>query len=162
MQVIIPTRGFGKTKKMQEMMKMTIIKTEAKFSAAHVVHTTDTKCSRLHGHTWKVEVIIDGTIQEDGMVVDFIKIKEIIDYYDHKTIMPEECIIEDTIQGCYTFNINDKTYVIPKEDIILFDRPITAEHLAEYIKLLMGKQLKLSGGDFTVRVWESETSYAEA
>ena len=59
------------------------IKTEAKFSAAHIVHTTNTKCSRLHGHTWRVEVELEGIPSDDGMMIDFTDIKGIIDELDH-------------------------------------------------------------------------------
>ena len=141
---------------------MTIIKTEGKFSAAHVVHTTDTKCSRLHGHTWKVEVLIDGKIQDDGMVVDFIKIKEIINYYDHMTMMPDACLFDAENPKCLAFNVRGKTYILPRGDVVLFHGPVTAENIAEHIKKLIRELFDLSGGDFTVRVWESETSYAEA
>ncbi len=47
------------------------------------------KCGSLHGHTYKIEVVIEGENKE-GMVVDFAQlkksIKDALSHYDHKTL----------------------------------------------------------------------------
>ena len=47
------------------------------------------KCGYLHGHTYKVEVIIEGDTR-DGMVIDFADMKcavnEVLNLYDHKSL----------------------------------------------------------------------------
>ena len=68
------------------------IRTEATFAAAHFVHTTETPCQRIHGHNWKVEVEIYSKIEKDGMVVDFTKIKKIINELDHKFLLPGQSV----------------------------------------------------------------------
>jgi len=41
----------------------------------------------LHGHTWKVEVWLEGEVDpETGMVVDFGEVKYQIDLLDHTTL----------------------------------------------------------------------------
>jgi 6-pyruvoyltetrahydropterin/6-carboxytetrahydropterin synthase len=46
------------------------------------------KCGVLHGHTYKVEIVVEGNIQ-NGMVVDFSDLKkaarEVLRQYDHKS-----------------------------------------------------------------------------
>jgi 6-pyruvoyltetrahydropterin/6-carboxytetrahydropterin synthase len=46
------------------------------------------KCGQLHGHTYKVEVIIEGQNRSGGMIVDFTDLKtqtrEVLHRYDHK------------------------------------------------------------------------------
>jgi 6-pyruvoyltetrahydropterin/6-carboxytetrahydropterin synthase len=46
------------------------------------------KCGQLHGHTYKVEVIIEGENRAGGMIVDFNDLKartrEVLCRYDHK------------------------------------------------------------------------------
>ena len=46
------------------------------------------KCGQLHGHTYKVEVIIEGQTRPGGMVVDFTDLKararDVLARYDHK------------------------------------------------------------------------------
>lgn len=47
------------------------------------------KCGQLHGHTYKVEVIIEGE-NKDGMVLDFADMKKavesVLQEYDHKSL----------------------------------------------------------------------------
>ena len=66
-----------------------------RFEAAHVLPHHPGKCSRLHGHSYVLEVAIDGPLQDDGpaegMVVDFDEIDKIvktaiIDNLDHRSL----------------------------------------------------------------------------
>ncbi len=47
------------------------------------------KCGQLHGHTYKIEVVIEGEIK-NGMVIDFGDMKRTIEDmlqdYDHKSL----------------------------------------------------------------------------
>ena len=47
------------------------------------------KCGNLHGHTYRVEVIIEGE-HKDGMVMDFADLKKIVratlEEFDHKLL----------------------------------------------------------------------------
>lgn len=66
---------------------------EIKFDAAHRLSNYVGKCSRVHGHTYRVVV----TVQSDGLnawggVMDFGDLKKILktnidEKYDHKTIL---------------------------------------------------------------------------
>lgn len=46
------------------------------------------KCGQVHGHTYKVEVVIEGENRRGGMVVDFNDLKsrtrEVLQKYDHR------------------------------------------------------------------------------
>lgn len=60
--------------------------TEACFNAAHTLKNYKGKCSRLHGHTWKVCVWVRGDedqIKPDGILWDFTTIKTITGTLDH-------------------------------------------------------------------------------
>jgi len=55
------------------MFELTI---SVNFEAAHYINNYPGKCSRLHGHNWKVEVNIYGsTLDELGMLIDFRDLK---------------------------------------------------------------------------------------
>lgn len=65
------------------------------FEAAHVLPHHPGKCSRLHGHSYRLEVAVDGPLQDEGpaegMVVDFDEIEKIvktsvIDRVDHTSL----------------------------------------------------------------------------
>jgi len=59
------------------------------FSSAHKLADIGGKCEELHGHNFKVEVVIGGqALNSDGILIDFrlVKkwLKEIIDQLDHQ------------------------------------------------------------------------------
>ncbi len=56
---------------------MIIIK-EFDFDAAHFLPEYNGKCERLHGHTYKLVVKVEGTPDHEGMVIDFVKLKNIV------------------------------------------------------------------------------------
>ncbi len=50
------------------------------FSAAHNLRGYHGDCERLHGHNWKVEIVIEAErLNEIGMVIDFREAKKISD-----------------------------------------------------------------------------------
>ena len=59
------------------------------FEAAHQLPWHAGKCKRLHGHHYRVEVTVEGPIDDNGVVIDFEDVKsvvqaEIVDRYDHQ------------------------------------------------------------------------------
>jgi 6-pyruvoyltetrahydropterin/6-carboxytetrahydropterin synthase len=49
----------------------------ADFAASHMLRGYEGKCKNLHGHTWKVEVVLDGEeLNDTGMLVDFALVKK--------------------------------------------------------------------------------------
>ncbi len=59
------------------------------FSAAHSLPRYPGKCRNLHGHTYKVEVIVEGDKKPDSeCVADFSELKEVLrevlELVDHK------------------------------------------------------------------------------
>jgi 6-pyruvoyltetrahydropterin/6-carboxytetrahydropterin synthase len=64
------------------------VKVVREFSAAHRVEDYPGNCERLHGHNWKVEVVVrQEALDGLGMVVDFRKLKEhtdrVLETLDH-------------------------------------------------------------------------------
>jgi len=65
------------------------------FDAAH--HLTDYhgKCEHVHGHTYKLEITVEGPVQSNGLVLDFTILKNIVknnildkvDHFDLNTIL---------------------------------------------------------------------------
>lgn len=65
------------------------IRVLAEFSAAHSLRGYKGRCEELHGHNWKVEVLVSaGKLNKLGMVVDFKELKDeldrIISRLDHR------------------------------------------------------------------------------
>ncbi len=60
----------------EKMYNLTI---ETEFAAAHRIKEAGGKCERLHGHTWKVQVTIQGEkLNARGILIDFREVKKII------------------------------------------------------------------------------------
>ena len=69
------------------------IRKQFKFEAAHVLPHHSGKCSRLHGHSYRLDVTVEGPLETagpaTGMVVDFDVLSDIvranvIDVLDHR------------------------------------------------------------------------------
>lgn len=56
-------------------MKLGLI---AEFDAAHSLPGYQGKCVNLHGHTYKVEVVVEGTVGKNGFVMDFYDLKRVL------------------------------------------------------------------------------------
>jgi 6-pyruvoyltetrahydropterin/6-carboxytetrahydropterin synthase len=48
------------------------------FHAAHVLPWHLGKCSRLHGHSYRVEVQVEGPLNDNGIVVDFDQLESVL------------------------------------------------------------------------------------
>ena len=61
--------------------------TETVLDSCHELKGYDGACSRLHGHSWFVEVWIkgdDSQLDKDGILFDFGRIKILKEKYDHR------------------------------------------------------------------------------
>jgi 6-pyruvoyltetrahydropterin/6-carboxytetrahydropterin synthase len=62
------------------------------FSAGHFITYSGDHCERIHGHNYRVAVEVDGGLDENGYVVDFIALLEmsrgIVAELDHRMLCP--------------------------------------------------------------------------
>jgi 6-pyruvoyltetrahydropterin/6-carboxytetrahydropterin synthase len=64
---------------------------EFTFDSAHFLKDYQGKCEHLHGHTYRLRVIVEGEVQPNGLLMDFVDIKKIVnekvvDVWDHASI----------------------------------------------------------------------------
>lgn len=64
---------------------------ETDFAAAHSLRGYQGKCESLHGHNWKVQVVLSAEkLDSLGMVLDFKDVKaavnEVLEAFDHKNL----------------------------------------------------------------------------
>jgi 6-pyruvoyltetrahydropterin/6-carboxytetrahydropterin synthase len=68
-------------------MKLGLI---AEFDAAHSLPGYKGKCANLHGHTYKVELVVEGPVGKNGFVMDFYDLKRVLalalDDLDHRCL----------------------------------------------------------------------------
>ena len=71
---------------------------EVTFDSAHMLSNYQGRCANLHGHTYKLQVTVEGPIapegNEEGMVTDFNNLKRVIDSvtecFDHAIIFSDD------------------------------------------------------------------------
>ena len=55
------------------------VKIISDFAAAHHLRNFRGKCENLHGHNWKVEVVVRGrSLEENGILLDFGELKQAV------------------------------------------------------------------------------------
>lgn len=120
------------------------------FEASHQLVGHEGKCANLHGHSYKLEVIIEGGLttqgSSEGMVVDFSHVKErvkpLLDVIDHSFIA----------QGNESFTVDTKVTKLGVRT--------TAEHLSLFFLFYLKSLCNLPV--INVKLWETATGYAEA
>ena len=114
---------------------------ECRFSAAHRLEGHKGRCSRLHGHSWRVEAVFTaGEISSGGMLLDFddagTALEGVVAPYDH----------------CFLNEVEPFDKVPPTAENVareVFERLHTRVHDA-----LRPARLE------SVTVWESEDAWA--
>jgi len=104
------------------------------FEMAHKLSSSYSKeCQNIHGHSYKLEVTLESAIKEDGMIMDFKKLKELVNpiivRFDHQYITEKD------------FGMNP-----------------TAENMAVHIFNNLKKRIPIL---YSVKLWETENSFVE-
>ena len=55
-----------------------LIRKEFTFDAAHNLTQYHGKCERLHGHTYRIAVVVKGAPDKESMVIDFCELSSIV------------------------------------------------------------------------------------
>jgi len=126
------------------------------FSAAHFITFNGTICERLHGHNWRVESAIEGDLDENQYVFDFIALRDglqaLVSELDHRVLLPAShpCIsvVESPDGREVTARFEDRRWVFPKEDCCILPVSNTT---AELIALWLANSLSLRLSLATVR-----------
>jgi len=120
----------------------------------------DSKCLRIHGHTYNVDVEIWGDLDERGMIFDFNHLSNLIKEIDHRILTSVEWVKEE---GDYIIiTQNNKDLKLPKSEVVLIDAPnVTAELIAEWFARRVAEKAGENVKRIRVKVWEDPRSYAE-
>jgi 6-pyruvoyltetrahydropterin/6-carboxytetrahydropterin synthase len=125
---------------MAERFKVRVTKDHLVFCCGHFISYEGDKCERLHGHNYRATVEIEGDLNEDSYVFDFIALKHrtkaIADELDHHMLLPTRNPVVQLEEGPGSIHVRykDREWVFPRDDCVLL--PIentTAEMLARYI-----------------------------
>lgn len=128
--------------------KVHVTKDYLVFCAGHFITYGGGLCETLHGHNYRVAVELEGGLDENRYVFDFVTLKKLmkrlVDELDHRVLLPSDnplvAIQKDPESVRATYK--EKVYVFPSEDVVLL--PIentTAELLAQYLAGRVAKEV---------------------
>jgi 6-pyruvoyltetrahydropterin/6-carboxytetrahydropterin synthase len=149
-----------------ERYKVRVTKDHLVFCCGHFISYRGHQCERLHGHNYRAAVEVEGPLQADYYVVDFIALKhltrEITDELDHHMLLPtRNPVIHVEERGpMVAVRYEERQWLFPRDDCILL--PIentTAELLARYIAGRLWQALQQREG-FTPEVLRVEVEEA--
>jgi len=112
-------------------------------------------CKNLHGHSYKMRVELEGTLNEKQMLMDYfdlsVIVQKIIEPLNHAFLCEED----DEIVKEFLLKNNFKSVIVPFIS--------TAENIASYLLNLLKEQLKIYNNieKITVRLYETDDVYAE-
>ncbi len=125
---------------MSERYRVQLKKAHHVFSAAHFITYDGQTCEPLHGHNYRVAVELEGPLDENHYVVDFVMLDKaicsILADLDHHVLLPTEHpairVVPTEKEVVATFE--QRRWVFPRSDCVLLPLPnTTAELLARYI-----------------------------
>lgn len=107
------------------------------FSATHLI-AGHSKCGRLHGHDYAINAVIEGDIGPDGVIMDFISVKEFLrgvaSELDHKVLVQAKDRAVSVQGDSVRYSTGGKSYEFPRSDCVMLDVAVTsAEELAEWV-----------------------------
>jgi 6-pyruvoyltetrahydropterin/6-carboxytetrahydropterin synthase len=102
---------------------MILIK-EFEFDAAHNLIHYHGKCERLHGHTYKLLVKLEGEPDKEGMIYDFVELKRIvneriIDKFDHTYL--NDILPQPTAENIAVFVWNELKDILKRDNSRLYE-----------------------------------------
>jgi 6-pyruvoyltetrahydropterin/6-carboxytetrahydropterin synthase len=121
--------------------KVRVTKDSLVFSAGHFITFNGDHCERIHGHNYRVAVEVEGDLDENGYVFDFIALRDqakgIVDELDHRMLLPAssaKILLEDDGPCNIRARYKDRYWSFPREECVVLPVPnTTAELLATYI-----------------------------
>jgi 6-pyruvoyltetrahydropterin/6-carboxytetrahydropterin synthase len=139
-----------------------IVTKEVKWEAGHRLFSPDLskeenenvygKCFNIHGHSYKLQVSVSSTTETNGMIINFVDLKNqlqfIVDKYDHRLILTKGDPLIPLVEP------------VLKDGLLVIDKPSTVENqgrliFGELISRLPTLRIE------SIKLWETETSFFE-
>jgi len=130
---------------MNERFEVRLRKAVHVFCAGHFITLTDDLCEPVHGHNWLVGVDVEGSPDAHGMVVDFVRLRDVLSTIvarlDHRMLLPTHNRLLDVStaevgpgRAEVTIRFRERRWVFPADECVLLPVPnTTAEFLARWI-----------------------------
>lgn len=152
--------------------RVSVTKDYLVFASAHFITFAGHRCESLHGHNYRVGVMLEGALDEESWyVLDFSEVKKLMkrmcDEIDHKVLLPlENPRIEITRRdGAVHVAVGGTPkYVFPAEECALLPIPnTTVEMLAQHLtRRLLGSLEETQIAHLTAIEMEVEENFGQS
>ncbi len=140
---------------------------EFTFDSAHFLPNYYGKCERMHGHTYRLQVTVEGELGENGLLIDFVVLKrilkkQVLKKLDHQVVndIIKISSCENVVKWIWDQLVDLKSLI--QEEL---DDPNLPESVTKYFQDQSESGLDVS--DFSkqirlkeVKLWETPTSSA--
>jgi 6-pyruvoyltetrahydropterin/6-carboxytetrahydropterin synthase len=138
---------------MSEHFKVRVTKDHLVFCSGHFISYEGDKCERLHGHNYRTAVEVEGALDDNHYVFDFIalkqRIKVITDELDHRMMLPTRNQLIKLFEEGRSVRVRykDREWLFPRDDCVLLAiENTTAELLARFIGQRLREDLRQQYG----------------
>jgi 6-pyruvoyltetrahydropterin/6-carboxytetrahydropterin synthase len=129
-----------------------VTKDDLVFSAGHFITFNGDQCERIHGHNWRVAVEVDGALDENHYVFDFIALRDLtralVAELDHRMLLPDRspfiAVSDDgpNLECRY----RDRRWSFPRDECVVLPVPnTTTELIADYLGSRLRDDLRSRG-----------------
>lgn len=134
--------------------RITVEKDYLGFCSGHFITYDGHQCETLHGHNYRARIALEGPVDENYYVLDFVRLKRMMrrltDELDHRMLLPLQnpILTLEYSEDCVEVRYKHRRFVFPRDDVVLLPIPnTTAEMLARYLCGRAVEELKTLGGD---------------
>ncbi|MDP2625041.1 MAG: 6-carboxytetrahydropterin synthase QueD [Candidatus Peregrinibacteria bacterium] len=133
------------------------------FDAAHALTKYYGKCENLHGHTFSLHVTVEGPVDSNGMVIDFVVLKRmvkrlVLNKLDHQNLNDhfENPSSENLVMWAWD-QLKDLSVHLQKE----LEDPNLGEDLKAYLKDIENLDRSSGGGVklYELKLFEGSNSF---
>jgi len=141
--------------------RVSVAKDYLSFSSAHFITFRGHKCESLHGHNYRVAVVVEGAVDAECLfVLDFAVLKQVIkpmvEAVDHKVLLPtqnEKLALRHEGDAVIVDYFGKGRFVFPRSDVALVPvKNTTVEMLAEYFAVEVRNALRAAGHEHLTRL----------
>jgi 6-pyruvoyltetrahydropterin/6-carboxytetrahydropterin synthase len=111
------------------------------FSSGHFITFNGDHCEPVHGHNYRTAVEVDGDLDENHYVFDFIALRDtmkaLVDELDHKMLLPDHSPLITLHDDQTNWLVRYKTryWSFPKDECVVLPLAnTTAELIADYLR----------------------------
>jgi 6-pyruvoyltetrahydropterin/6-carboxytetrahydropterin synthase len=134
------------------------ISKEFRWEMGHRLPFHEGLCKNLHGHSYKMELTIEGSTDKNGMIIDFYDlgkiVKPVLEKYDHAFM----CWYRDTDLKNFLTEKNLKRVIVKYHSTVENISREIGKEILYGLKNLGMKNIKA----ITVKIFETPNSFAES